>query len=247
MKKYGLIGKSLSHSFSPVFFNDFFQKNNINAQYDTYEIDSIEEVKNIFLQNNNGFNVTIPYKESIIAFLDEIDPEAKEIGAVNTIVFKKNRSIGYNTDAFGFKQSIKPFLTNKHECALIFGTGGSAKAVAYVFEKIGIKVLYISRNPEKKKNHFSYEDVNENMINMCKVIVNCTPLGMHPNTKSCIDIPFTFLGSEHLVIDLIYNPVKTLFLKNAEKQAATILNGTSMLKEQAMESWRLWHGLLDIR
>ncbi len=240
MKKYGLIGKSLAHSFSPAFFNEFFKNNNIAAHYETYEIESIEEVKNLLSENNHGFNVTIPYKESIIPFLDEIHPEAKEIGAVNTIVFKNNRSIGYNTDAFGFRQSIKPFLTNKHECALIFGTGGSAKAVAYVFDKIGIKVFYVSRNPENRKNHFSYEQINENMLNTCKVIVNCTPLGMYPNTKICLNIPYHTLSQEHLVIDLIYNPDKTLFLKNAEEQDARILNGSSMLKEQAMESLRLW-------
>lgn len=241
MKKYGLIGNSLAHSFSPAFFSAFFEKNNIAAQYENYEIQNIEDVKDLFLRDNNGFNVTIPYKESIIPFLDDIDPEATKIGAVNTIVFKNNRTIGYNTDAFGFRQSIKPFLTNKHECALIFGTGGSAKAVAYVFEKIGIKVFLVSRSPENRKNHFSYEEVNEIMIDRCKVIVNCTPLGMFPNLKTCLDIPFHSLSSEHLAIDLIYNPDKTLFLKNAEEQGARILNGKSMLMEQALESWRLWN------
>ena len=241
MKKYGLIGKSLTHSFSPVFFNQFFEKNKISAAYKAYEIQKIEEVTSLFLQKNAGFNVTIPYKESILPFLDEIDPIAQEIGAVNTIVFKNNKSIGYNTDAFGFKQSIKPFLTNKHECALIFGTGGAAKAVAYVFKEIGVKVLYVSRQENGIKNHFQYTDVNENMLNTCKVLVNCTPLGMFPKTAISVDIPFQALSKEHLVIDLIYNPEKTLFLERAQNQQATILNGESMLKEQAMESWRLWN------
>ena len=241
MKQYGLIGKSLSHSFSPLFFKQFFEKNNISAEYKKYEIQSIEEVKELLSQKNAGYNVTIPYKESILPFLDEIDPTAKEIGAVNTIVFKNNKSIGYNTDAFGFKQSIKPFLTNKHDSALIFGTGGAAKAVAFVLKEIGIKVLYVSRQANGIKNHFAYTDVNENMISACKLLVNCTPLGMSPQTKTSVDIPFEALGKEHLVIDLIYNPEKTLFLERAQKQQATILNGASMLKEQAMESWRLWN------
>ena len=241
MKQYGLIGKSLSHSFSPLFFKQFFEKNNISAEYKTYEIETIEEVRELLSQKIAGYNVTIPYKESILPFLDKIDPIAKEIGAVNTIVFKNNKSIGYNTDAFGFKQSIKPFLTNKHDCALIFGTGGAAKAVAFVLKEIGIKVLYVSRQSKGIKNHFANTDVNENMLSACKLLVNCTPLGMFPQTKTSVDIPFDALGKEHLVIDLIYNPEKTLFLELAQKQQATILNGTSMLKEQAMESWRLWN------
>jgi shikimate dehydrogenase len=241
MKQYGLIGKSLSHSFSPVFFKHFFEINNISAEYKKYEIQSIEKVKELLSQKIAGYNVTIPYKESILSFLDEIDPIAKEIGAVNTIVFKNNKSIGYNTDAFGFKQSIKPFLTNKHDCALIFGTGGAAKAVAFVLKEIGIKVLYVSRKANGSKNHFAYTDVNENMLRACKLLVNCTPLGMFPQTEISVDIPFNALSKDHLVIDLIYNPEKTLFLERAQKQRATILNGASMLKEQAMESWRLWN------
>ena len=241
MKQYGLIGKSLPHSFSPLFFKQFFKNNNISAEYKTYEIETIEEVKELLSQKIGGYNVTIPYKESILPFLDEIDPIAKEIGAVNTIVFKNNKSIGYNTDAFGFKQSIKPFLTNKHDCALIFGTGGAAKAVAFVLKEIGIKVLYVSRKANGSKNHFAYTDVNENMLSACKLLVNCTPLGMFPQTEISVDIPFNALSKDHLVIDLIYNPEKTLFLESAQKQQATILNGASMLKEQAMESWRLWN------
>jgi shikimate dehydrogenase len=241
MKQYGLIGKSLSHSFSPVFFKQFFEKNNISAEYKPYEIETIEKVKELLSQKIAGYNVTIPYKESILPFLDEIDPIAKEIGAVNTIVFKNNKSIGYNTDAFGFKQSIKPFLTNKHDCALIFGTGGAAKAVAFVLNEIGIKVLFVSRQASGIKNHFAYTDVNENMLSACKLLVNCTPLGMFPQTEISVDIPFNALSKDHLVIDLIYNPEKTLFLERAQKQQATILNGASMLKEQAMESWRLWN------
>ena len=239
MKKYGLIGKSLSHSFSSGFFKQFFEKNNISAEYKVYEIETIEEVKELLSQKIGGYNVTITYKESILPFLDEIDPIAKEIGAVNTIVFKNDKSIGYNTDAFGFKQSIKPFLTNKHDCELIFGTGGAAKAVAFVLKEIGIRVLFISRNPNGRKNHFTYTDVNENMLSACKLLVNCTPLGMFPQTEISVDIPFQALSKEHLVIDLIYNPEKTLFLERAQKQQATILNGASMLKEQAIESWRL--------
>lgn len=240
MRKYGLIGKSLSHSFSPKFFNSKFQQESIHASYELLEFNTVEQLHDFLKQNDfSGFNVTIPYKEEVIPFLEELSPEAKNIGAVNCIVKNEGKLIGYNTDAFGFKQSIKPFLTNLHERALILGTGGSSKAVEFVFKSIGIDCVFVSRSP--KEGQFSYSDINQHMVNACKVIVNCTPVGMYPNVNETLEFPFQFLTKEHLIIDLIYNPVKTKFLEKAEENNAQILNGESMLKEQALKSWELWN------
>ena len=237
--KFALLGQTLGHSFSKKFFTEHFTKTAIEATYENIELSDISDVKNILTHNFNGFNVTIPYKESIIPFLDELSPEAKVIGAVNTIAIRNGRSIGYNTDTFGFQQSIKPFLTNLHEKALILGTGGASKAVAFVLKNIGIDVLYVSRNPSKP-NEFSYSDINENMLRACKLIVQTTPLGTFPFIMDCPVFPFHYLTSEHLVVDLIYNPSETLFLHQAKQAGATILNGESMLKEQALKSWGIW-------
>jgi shikimate dehydrogenase len=240
-KLFGLLGKSLKHSFSPNFFNSYFQEHEINAQYQLFEIENIQEVEKIFSLNPSGCNVTVPYKEKIIPLLDELDESAKAIGAVNVVAFENGKKIGYNTDAFGFHQSIKPFLTFHHERALIFGTGGSSKAVSHVFKSIGLDVIFVSRNPIEELNHFHYSDVNEAMIAACKVIVNCTPVGMYPNIDDSIHIPFQALTEDHLVIDLIYNPPLTKFLSNAQESGATILNGASMLREQALKSWEIWN------
>lgn len=241
MRKFGLIGKSLSHSFSKSFFESYFSANSIDASYDNFEFQNEEELK-FFLDEKNvdGCNVTIPYKETIIPFLDEVSEEASAIGAVNTIRLENGRWVGYNTDVFGFKQSIKPFLTNRHEKALILGTGGAAKAVAFVLKEIGIEVLFISRSP-KSRNQFGYADLNEYMVKACKLIVNTTPVGMYPSTEECISFPYTSLTEEHLVVDLIYNPEETQFLKKAKENQAMILNGGSMLKEQALKSWAIWN------
>ncbi len=241
MRKFGLIGKSLSHSFSKSFFENYFSLNKIKASFDNYEFQNSEDLK-AFLSRKDvlGCSVTIPYKEQIIPFLDDLTEEAKEVGAVNCIKLENNRWVGYNTDVFGFKQSIKPFLTNKHEKALVIGTGGAAKAVAYVLKEIGIEVLNISRTPQKR-NQFGFEDINEYMLKACKLIINTSPVGMFPNDHETIPFPFSFLTSEHLVVDLIYNPEVTLFLKEAKANGAMILNGASMLKEQALKSWDIWN------
>lgn len=241
MMEFGLIGRDIAYSFSPTYFNDFFAKNAIDARYQLFDLPNIEEVKDVFqVPNLKGLNVTKPYKEAIIPFLDELSEEAKVIGAVNTIVFEGNKRIGHNTDAFGFHQSIKPFLTNKHERALLIGTGGASKAVAYILRKIGIDVIFISRTPNRSAKQFAYEDINIHMLNACKLVVNCTPVGTFPDMESSVSFPFEFLTGEHLVVDLIYNPQETKFLKNAAFQGATILNGSTMLKEQAARSWQLW-------
>jgi len=241
MRKFGLIGKSLSHSFSKSFFENYFSFNQIEASFDNYEFQNSEDLK-VFLSRKEvlGCSVTIPYKEQIIPFLDDLTEEVKEVGAVNCIKLENNRWVGYNTDVFGFKQSIKPFLTNKHEKALVIGTGGAAKAVAYVLKEIGIEVLNISRTPQKR-NEFGFEDINEYMLKACKLIINTSPVGMFPNDHETIPFPFSFLTSEHLVVDLIYNPEETLFLKEAKANGAMILNGASMLKEQALKSWDIWN------
>lgn len=241
MRKFGLLGKKLDYSFSKTYFTDFFEKNNIDATFENIEV---ADLKGWFETNQHtdfaGFSVTIPYKESIIPFLDELSPEAQAIGAVNAVKNDHGKWIGYNTDAFGFGQSIKPFLNNNHERALILGTGGASKAVAYVLKKIGLEVIFASRNPTES-NQFSYDSINNYMVNACKMIVNCTPIGTFPNTTEKPDFPTELLSDKHLVVDLIYNPEKTQLLQEAEAKGALVLNGYSMLKEQAKKAWEIWN------
>lgn len=239
MKQYGLIGKSLSHSFSPAFFKAYFKEHQIEASYELIPIEDISSIKSVLSGAYNGLNVTIPYKEVIIPFLDEIVDEAKAIGAVNTVVFRNGKSVGHNTDAFGFQQSIKPFLTLEHERALILGTGGSSKAVAYVLKQLGIQVNFLSRN-EQGPNIYPYNQVNEAMLGACKLIVNCTPVGMFPKINVCPLSALDGIGPSHLVVDLIYNPAETLLLKESKLRGAATLNGLPMLKAQALKSWELW-------
>jgi shikimate dehydrogenase len=239
-RRFGLLGSKLGHSFSAKFFTGFFEKNGIDAIYSNYELGSIEHIIEVFEQEISGLNVTVPYKEAVIPYLDELSPEASAIGAVNVIKFQGGKKIGFNSDAYGFHQSIKPFLLNVHERALVLGSGGASKAVKYVFQEIGLDVIQISRTPSAEKE-FGYEEINEHMLRACKVVVNCTPIGMYPDVKECLTFPFEFLSKEHLVVDLIYNPEKTVFLEKAEQHGATILNGASMLKEQALRAWEIWN------
>ncbi len=239
-KHYGLIGKTLAHSFSASFFEDYFEKNNIEAKYSNFELNDIEEIQSIFAQNLTGLNVTFPYKESIIPFLDRLDESASQVGAVNVIAFEDGKTVGYNTDTYGFAQSIKPFLTFEHERALIFGTGGAATAVTHVFKQIGLDVFYISRNGNQENGVFSYEDINNHMLGSCKVLVNCTPIGTFPNITDCIELPFEYLTPAHLVIDLVYNPLETELMKRAKKNGAAVMNGLSMLQHQALKSYEIW-------
>jgi shikimate dehydrogenase len=242
MKQFGLIGKQLSHSFSPAFFADFFQKQGIDAHYTAYELQEISDFPRLMKDSIfGGLNVTIPYKTSIIPYLDELDPLAAEIQAVNVIAFENGKTKGYNTDVYGFQQSIKPFLTFHHERALIFGTGGASKAVAYVFKSLGIDMIFVSQSESSLSNHFTYADVNEHMLAACKVIVNCTPLGMFPDVDSALELPYASLSEEHLLIDLVYNPEETLFMKQGRDHGATAMNGLSMLQHQALKSWEIWN------
>ena len=240
MKRFGLLGKTLGHSFSKNFFDEFFRTNAIEGTFENFEIEQIDSVKSVFECGVSGLSVTIPYKEAIIPYLDDLSPEAKLIGAVNCVQFINGKCIGHNTDAYGFHQSIKPFLTNLHERALILGTGGASKAVAHVFRSLGIDVIFCSRNPKGSKE-FSYEEINNHMLNACKVIVNTTPVGTYPDINDCIPFPFGNLSKDHLVIDLIYNPALTKFLQLSKENGATVINGEAMLKHQALRSWKIWN------
>ncbi len=235
----GLIGKRLDYSFSKTFFEEMFQKKGIDGTFTNFELNSIEDVTPLLKSDLSGLTVTIPYKETIIPFLDELSEEAKTIGAVNVVEFSGTKRIGHNSDTYGFRQAIKPFLTNRHERAIVIGTGGASKAIEFVLKSIGIDVFKISRNP-LHKNEFGYNEMNEHMVRSCKLVVNCTPVGTFPNINDVVPFPFDALTEEHLVVDLIYNPAKTKFLEEAEKRGSTILNGESMLKEQALKAWDIW-------
>jgi len=240
MRQFGLIGKTLGHSFSKSYFEDYFKKNEVEAIFSNFELAEIEQITAVFDQTISGLSVTIPYKENIIPFLDEVTQDVTQIGAVNCVQFKDGKTIGHNTDVYGFQQSIKPFLTNQHERAIILGTGGASKAVKFVLEKIGLDCIFISRNPKGEKE-FSYEEINSYMLNACKLIVNTTPVGTFPNVTEKIEFPYSFLTDKHLVVDLIYNPAETAFLKNAKERGSTTLNGETMLKQQAMKAWEIWN------
>jgi shikimate dehydrogenase len=244
-KCFGLIGKSLSHSFSKQFFTEYFRQINIDAVYRNYELSDIKEISNILRDEEVfGLNVTIPYKSAVIPYLDELDDEAKSVGAVNTIRFVdrdgKRITKGYNTDITGFRNSIKPFLKNHHERALILGTGGASKAVAHVLEGIGLDCLFVSRN-KSDDSQLSYEELNNYVINSHLLIVNTTPVGTAPNISDKPLLPYEYISEKHLCYDLIYNPAKTAFLKAAEKQGAMIQNGHDMLKIQALSAWKIWN------
>lgn len=243
MREFGLIGKSLEHSFSAQYFKAKFEKENISdAQYSLYPLASIEEVKEL-LQNNNlkGLNVTIPYKEAILPFLDEIDPIAQEINAVNTIRINKGYCKGYNTDHIGFQKSIRPFLAKEHNRALILGTGGASKAISYVLRQFDISYFYCSSSQKTAGQVINYSDVDTELVQRFPLIVNCSPLGTFPKVDEIPPIPIEGIGSGHLVYDLIYNPEDSLLLKSSKAQGALICNGLNMLKIQAEESWTIWN------
>ena len=239
-KIYGLIGKNINYSFSKKFFNNKFENEKINAVYINFDIKKIEEFKTIVTENNiSGLNITIPYKESIINQLDYVDPTAKEIGAVNTIKFHNNILSGYNTDYLGFYTSIKN-IVNSNTKALILGTGGASKAIAYTLKILKIKYLFVSRS-KKNKNYINYNEISKEIINKHNLIINCTPLGTFPEINQIPQIPISLITNRHIVYDLIYNPSKSLLLKKSEENGATIINGYQMLENQAMESWKIWN------
>ena len=239
-KIYGLIGKNINYSFSKKFFNIKFENEKINAVYINFDIKKIEEFKTIVTENNiSGLNITIPYKESIINQLDYVDPTAKEIGAVNTIKFHNNILSGYNTDYLGFYTSIKN-IVNSNTKALILGTGGASKAIAYTLKILKIKYLFVSRS-KKNKNYINYNEISNEIINKHNLIINCTPVGTYPEIDQIPKIPISLISNRHIVYDLIYNPSKSLLLKRCEENGAKIINGYQMLENQAMESWKIWN------
>ena len=247
MRVFGLIGYPLSHSFSVKYFAEKFNKENItNCVYQNFEIPTIDDFPQIISNNPNlfGLNVTIPYKEKVIPFLDELSLEAKNIGAVNTIQIIRNNGkiklVGHNTDCYGFHQSLKPLLQANHHKALILGTGGAAKAVEYVLKNLGLEVLYVSRNPEKN-NELNYADLEGDVFKKFKVIVNSTPLGMYPNINDCPDLPYELIEKDNLLYDLIYNPAETKFMQEGAKKGAAVQNGLSMLQLQAEKAWEIWN------
>jgi shikimate dehydrogenase len=243
--QFGLLGYPLTHSFSKKYFESkFLELHLINHQYHNFEVENLNGLKDYLsvFPYLRGFNVTIPHKETILSFCDELSAEAKEIGAVNCVSIENGKWIGHNTDYFGFKQSIKPFLEPSHYRALILGTGGSSKAVAFALKSIGVEVYFVSTQSSLSSEVFNYKDVNEHILNAFKLIVNTTPLGMFPNTHAAPEIPYEYLNATHFCYDLIYNPEETLFLKQAKTQGALSVNGLSMLKLQAEKSWDIWKG-----
>jgi len=237
--KLGLIGYPLSHSFSPAFFAKKFKELNISdSEYLAYSIDDISKIEEIFDNNVTGLNVTIPYKEQVIPYLDELSDEAYSIGAVNTIRITNGRRVGYNTDAFGFEMSLKKLLgSRKVKRALILGTGGASKAIRYVLQKLNIEFTEVSR----QEQYLTYSELNDEIIQNNELIINTTPLGMYPNTDQCPDIPYSALTDKHFLYDLVYNPEKTLFLKTGEQQGSRIKNGYEMLVLQAEKAWEIWN------
>ncbi len=246
MKTYGLIGFPLKHSFSQKYFTEKFTKESINARYLNFPISSIKDFPELFKHHPYlaGLNVTIPYKQQVISFLDELDDIAKKIGAVNVIkiLWKNNKPNlkGYNSDFVGFKNSLTPLLTQEHKKALILGTGGASKAVAEALKQLNIDFKYVSRTP-KKSGVLTYDLVTGEILSEYTLIVNTTPLGMYPNIETYPNIPYDAISSEHLFYDLVYNPEETLFLKNAKAYGAKIKNGLEMLYLQAEEAWRIWN------
>ena len=241
MNQLGLIGKNIAYSFSKKFFAEKFKNEEINNfVYDSFDIPEIENIEEIFaLPNLVGLNVTIPYKEKVIPYLDELSIEAKEIGAVNTIKIINNKKIGFNTDCYGFEKSLLPLLKPIHTKALILGTGGASKAIVYVLKKLNIDYTIVSRN--KTDKNLTYQEISASVIDSHKILINCTPLGTFPNIEDKPPIPYSFLTKDHLAYDLIYNPEKTSFLLAAEKNGATIKNGLEMLQLQAKKAWEIWN------
>ena len=246
MDKYGLIGYPLGHSFSISYFNDKFSDEGIDARYENFEIQSIDELQEVLDTNPNlrGLNVTIPYKEKVIEFLDNITPEAQAIGAVNVIRIshegKKTKLKGYNSDVIGFTKSIEPMLdSNWHKKALILGTGGASKAINFGLKSLGLETVFVSRY--QRPGTIQYESITPEVIREYNVIVNCTPLGMYPHTEECPMLPYEAMDYHTILYDLIYNPDETLFMKKGRERGAEVKNGLEMLLLQAFASWEFWH------
>ncbi|MBA4746402.1 MAG: shikimate dehydrogenase [Muricauda sp.] len=241
MNRFGLLGKNISYSFSQGYFTQKFKALGLNDHsYENFDLQKIEELKNVLTQDNlRGLNVTIPYKQEVIPYLDELDSKAEKIGAVNTIQFSKKGLKGFNTDAYGFKKSLEPFLKPHHTHALILGTGGASKAVRFVLDELGIANTYVSRS--KKDGQYTYGELDKDIMEKNTLIINCTPLGTYPNIEDKPALHYQHIGPQHLLYDLIYNPEKTSFLAYGEAKGATISNGLKMLEQQAEKAWEIWN------
>ena len=241
MKVYGLIGKPLTHSFSRTYFSDKFSKEGINdCLYKNFPLHTIEELIPLIysMPDLKGLNVTIPYKEKVIPYLHHKDKVVSEVGACNCIKITNKELYGFNTDVTGFTNSLQPYLKPTHKKALILGTGGAAKAVAYGLKQLEIEYCFISRDRSKG---LVYNDVDEKILSEHLLVINTSPVGMYPDVNDAPDLPYQFLSTEHLLFDLIYNPAKTKFLQEGEKRGASVLNGHQMLILQAEESWKIWN------
>jgi shikimate dehydrogenase len=246
MRQYGLIGYPLTHSFSKRFFTEKFETEKIDSTYQNFEIDNINKFPEVIKNNPEivGLNVTIPYKEQVIPFLDELNDSARKIGAVNTVKIKRTQSgihlKGFNTDTFGFETSLKPLLKLHHKKALILGTGGASKALKYVLNKLRIE--YTSASIEElKENEIRYEEIDEKMMAERLLIINATPLGTYPKTETFAPIPYEFISDKHLLFDLVYNPEVTRFMAKGKARGATVKNGYEMLLQQALKSYEIWN------
>lgn len=246
MDKYGLIGYPLGHSFSISYFNQKFEDEGINAEYVNFEIPNIDSLPEVLASNPNlvGFNITIPYKEKVIPFLDHVSPEARAIGAVNVVRVmhegKKTLLKGYNSDVIGFTQSIEPMLERYHKKALVLGTGGASKAISFGLRHLGLETISVSRY--ERPGTIQYDKITPEIIKEYNVVVNCTPLGMYPKTDACPDLPYEAMDNHTILYDLIYNPDETLFMKRGAEYGAQTKNGLEMLLLQAFASWEFWHG-----
>jgi shikimate dehydrogenase len=243
MKTFGLIGQHLQHSFSPTYFaNKFKQEDIVDCVYELFPLAQIEDFKALIQKNLNlaGLNVTIPYKQAIIPFLDALSPQALQIGAVNTIQFLEGKLIGHNTDVYGFQTSLEKALNplQLHSKAFILGTGGASRAVAYALQQMNISYQYVSR--VATKDALSYETLSPELVQKHLIIINTTPLGMSPKVENCPIFPYTAIGQKHILFDLVYNPKQTLFLKKGADQDAKTINGLEMLHLQAEKAWNIW-------
>lgn len=241
MAKYGLIGKDISYSFSKTFFTAKFEFENRLDTYHNYDIDCISKFKEIISDESDlkGLNVTIPYKESIIPLLDRVDKEAKKIKAVNTIkILRDGTLVGYNTDHYGFAKALSNLLPIKEKTALILGTGGASKSIAYVLEAMNFKYRFVSRT--KTEENYTYQELNKDIISNHYLIINCTPVGTFPKMHEFPHIPYQFLTSDHFLFDLIYNPRQTEFMKLGQAKGARVSNGFKMLEYQAKKAWSIW-------
>ncbi len=242
MRTFGLIGHPLSHSFSKKYFEQKFREEGIkDCVFENFDVEDIRGLPALQGKYPSlcGLSVTIPHKETVMSLLDELDEPAQKIGAVNCIRIRSGKLKGFNTDAFGFKESLKPLLAAHHKKALVLGTGGAAKAVRFALNELRIDAASVSRKHGNAE--LTYAGLDRSALSDRLLIVNCTPLGMHPNANECPGIPYEFISGKHLMYDLIYNPEKTLFLKKGKEKGAQIKNGLQMLELQAERSWKIWN------